>query len=370
MIIGFPREIKKDENRVATTPGAVIALVQAGHTVLVEKGAGEGSGIKDAEFQSAGAVLAASAEELFDRAAMICKVKEPQTAEYALLREGQILFTFLHLAAEPELTAVLMAKKVVAVAYETVEVGGTIPMLAPMSEIAGRMAIQIGAHFLEKAMGGRGVLLGGVPGVPPASVVIIGGGIVGINAARIAMGMGARVTIIDINLQRLRYLDEIFGSRLRTIYANPQNIAYCVARADLLVGAVLITGAKAPRLVSAEMVKTMAPGTVIVDVAIDQGGCVETIDRVTSHSVPTYVRYGVLHYAVPNIPGAVPRTSTFALCNATLPYVLELAEKGCAQIIAAQTPLCQGINVIDGKLVNKAVADSLNLPCDALRHIN
>lgn len=363
MIVGIPKEIKKDENRVAITPGAVTALIQAGHTVLIEGGAGTGSGISDAEFQAAGAGIVHTAEELFARADMIYKVKEPQPAEYALFREGQVLFTFLHLAAEPELTRVLMDKKVVAVAYETVAVDGTIPMLAPMSEIAGRMATQIGAHFLEKASGGRGVLLGGVPGVSPASVVIIGGGIVGINAARIAMGMGARVTILDVNVQRLRYLDDVYGSRLRTLYSNPQNMAETVARADLLIGAVLIPGAKAPRLCTAEMVKTMQPGTVIVDVAIDQGGCIETIDRITSHSEPTYERFGVLHYAVPNIPGAVPRTSTFALNNATLPYALELAGKGYERVIAEQSPLCQGINVIDGKLVNKAVAESLAIPC-------
>ena len=366
MIIGVPTEVKKDENRVAIIPGAVTALVQAGHTVLVQAGAGTGSGIKDGEFEAAGAGLVPTAEELYARAEMIYKVKEPQPAEYGLFREGQVLFTFLHLAAEPELTKALMGKKVIAIAYETVFVEGTIPMLAPMSEIAGRLATQIGSRFLEKASGGRGVLLGGVPGVSPASVVIIGGGIVGINAARIAMGMGAHVTIIDVNLQRLRFLDDVFGSKLRTLYSNPQNMAEAVAAADLLIGAVLIPGAKAPRLCTEAMVKTMQPGTVIVDVAIDQGGCIETINRTTSHSAPIYELHGVLHYAVPNIPGAVPRTSTFALNNATLPFALELAGKGYKRIIAEQPPLCQGINVIAGKLVCKAVADSLSLPCEAI----
>ena len=328
MIIGVPKERKTDENRVAITPGAVPVFLKAGHKVLIEEGAGKGSGIEDTEFVLSGAEIVPTAEELYERADMIYKVKEPQPSEYNLLREGQIIFAYFHLAAEPEVTRVLMEKKVVAVAYETVVIDGKIPMLAPMSEIAGRMATQIGAHFLEKSNGGRGMLLGGVPGVTPAEVVILGGGIVGVNAARIAMGMGAKVTVIDVNVQRLRYLDEANGGRLLTLYSNPQNTAQAVAKADLLIGAVLIPGGRTPQLCTKENVSAMQPGSVIVDVAIDQGGCIETMDHTTTHGSPTFERYGVLHYAVPNIPGAVPRTSTYALNNATLPFALELAEKG------------------------------------------
>lgn len=361
MILGVPKERKADENRIAIIPGAVPVFLKAGHKVLIEKGAGKGSGIEDEEFLLSGAEIVPTVEEIYEQADMIYKVKEPQPSEYDLLREGQIIFAYLHLAAEPEVTRVLMEKKVVAVAYETVVVDGKIPMLAPMSEIAGRMAPQIGAHFLEKSNGGRGMLLGGVPGVTPAEVVVLGGGIVGVNAARIAMGMGAKVTVIDVNVQRLRYLDEANGGRLLTLYSNPQNIAQAVAKADLLIGAVLIPGGRAPRLCTKEMVKTMQTGSVIVDVAIDQGGCIETMDRTTTHHMPTYERYGVIHYAVPNIPGAVPRTSTYALNNATLPFALELAEKGYERIITEQGPLCQGINVINGKVVNRAVAEALSL---------
>ncbi len=366
MIIGVPKEIKIDENRIAITPGAVTVFVNSGHTVLIEAQAGKGSGIEDDEFQQSGAEIVRTAEELYERAEMIYKVKEPQPAEYDLLREGQILFAYLHLAAEPEVTRVLMEKKVVAIAYETVIIDGTIPMLAPMSEIAGRMATQIGAHFLEKSNGGRGMLLGGVPGVTPAKVVILGGGIVGLNAARIAMGMGAKVTVVDMNIQRLRYLDEANGGRLLTLYSNPQNIALAVSKADLLIGAVLIPGGRAPRLCTKKMVKTMQPGTVIVDVAIDQGGCIETMEHTTSHRAPTYERYGVLHYAVPNIPGAVPRTSTFALNNTTLPFAMELAEKGYERILEEKSPLSQGLNVINGKVVNGAVAEALSLTCETI----
>jgi alanine dehydrogenase len=366
VIIGVPKEIKAGENRVAITPGAVTAFVNKGHRVLVETGAGQGSGIEDDEFRHFGAEIVPTAKELYERAEMIYKVKEPQPAEYDLLREGLILFAYLHLAADPEVARVLIEKKVAALAYETVVVNGTIPMLAPMSEIAGRMATQIGAHFLEKSNGGIGILLGGVPGVTPANVVVLGGGIVGMNAARVAMGMGATVTVIDNNIQRLRYLDEANGGRLLTLYSNPQNIAQAVAEADLLIGAVLIPGGRTPVLCTEEMVKTMRPGTVIVDVAIDQGGCIETADRTTSHSAPTYVRHGVLHYSVSNIPGAVPRTSTYALNNATLPFALELAGKGCERVIAEKTPLSLAINIINGKVVNRAVAEALSLDCDKL----
>lgn len=359
MIIGVPKEIKTDENRVAITPGAVTAFVNKGHQVLVERGAGRGSGMEDGKYRHFGAEIVPTAAELYERAEMIYKVKEPQPVEYSLLREGQILFAYLHLAAAPDVARVLVERRVAALAYETVVVDGTIPMLAPMSEIAGRMATQIGAHFLEKSNGGIGILLGGVPGVIPADVVVLGGGIVGTNAARVAMGMGAKVTVIDNNVQRLRYLDGANGGRLLTLYSNPQNVARAVAGADLLIGAVLIPGGRTPLLCTREMVESMRPGTVIVDVAIDQGGCIETADHTTSHSEPTFEHCGVLHYAVPNIPGAVPRTSTYALNNATLPFALELADKGCERIMAEKTPLSQGINVIEGRVANKAVAEAL-----------
>ncbi|MDO9534334.1 MAG: alanine dehydrogenase [Bacillota bacterium] len=366
MIIGVPKEIKKDENRVAIIPGAVSALVQSGHKVLIQEGAGLGSGISDIEFKAAGAEIVSTMELIYDRAEMIYKVKEPQLEEYDLLREGQILFTYLHLAAEEGLTKALMEKKVVAIAYETVEVEKTTPLLAPMSEVAGRMATQLGARFLEKRQGGKGILLGGVPGVAPANVVIIGGGIVGINAAKIAVGMGAHVTILDNNPQRLRYLDDIFDGRLSKMMANPYTIKDAVASADLLIGGVLIPGTKAPKLVTEEMVETMQLGSVIIDVAIDQGGCIATIDRTTSHSDPTYVLHGVLHYAVPNIPGAVPRTSTYALNNVTLPYALELANKGYEQVMSENSPLKKGFNVVGGKIVCQAVADAYGLECSAI----
>lgn len=359
MIIGVPKETMIDENRVAITPGAVTAFVNKGHEVLIEEGAGRGSGIEDAEFRHFGAETVPTAGRLYERAELIYKVKEPQPAEYDLLREGQILFAYLHLAASPEVARVLIEKKVAAFAFETVVVNGTIPMLAPMSEIAGRMATQIGAHFLEKSNGGIGILLGGVPGVIPADVVILGGGIVGTNAARVAMGMGAKVTVIDRDVQRLRYLDGANGGRLLTLYSNPQNVAQAVAKADLLIGAVLIPGGRTPVLCTREMVEAMRPGTVIVDVAIDQGGCIETADHTTSHSAPTFECCGVLHYAVSNIPGAVPRTSTYALNNATLPFALELADKGCEKIMSEQGTLSQAINIIEGKVVNAAVAEAL-----------
>lgn len=322
--------------------------------------------IDDHQLAYSGAEIVAGPEEIYQRAEMIYKVKEPDPPEYGLLREGQILFAYLHLAAAPEVARVFMEKKVIAVAYETVVAGGMLPMLVPMSEIAGRMATQIGAHFLERSNGGKGLLLGGVPGVTPAEVVILGGGAVGVNAARVAMGMGAKVTVIDSNVQRLRYLDEANGGRLVTLHSNPHNIAQAVAKADLLIGAVLIPGGRTPLLCTREMVQSMQPGTVIIDVAIDQGGCIETMDRISCHDNPTYERYGVLHYAVPNIPGAVPQTSTFALSNATLPYALELANKGWERVIADKTPLVQGINVLDGRIVNRAVAEALSLDCATL----
>jgi alanine dehydrogenase len=370
MIVGVPKEIKDNENRVGITPSGVQALVQAGHQVVIEAGAGLGSGITDEEYVAAGARMLPNREDVYEQADMIMKVKEPLPAEYDLFKEGQILFTYLHLAPEPELTKALLARKVTGIAYETIQTNrGTLPLLMPMSEVAGRMSVQIGAQFLEKHCGGRGVLLGGVPGVPPAKVVIIGGGTVGTNAAKIAVGMGADVTIIDKNVERLQYLDDIFGSRIKTLVSSSYNIMEAVKDADLVIGAVLIPGAKAPKLVTEEMVKAMQPGSVIVDVAIDQGGCVETADRVSTHSNPTYVKHGVIHYAVANIPGAVARTSTYALTNVTIPYALELANKGVARAVKEDIALARGVNVIDGKVTYKAVAEALNLEYTPLHEL-
>ncbi|HWQ89844.1 MAG TPA: alanine dehydrogenase [Desulfitobacteriaceae bacterium] len=361
MLIGIPKEIKADENRVAVTAAGVYDFVQAGHQVITEKSAGVSSGIPDREYMEAGARIADTAAEVW-AADMIVKVKEPLAAEFDFLKEGQILFTYLHLAREPELTKILLAKKVVAIAYETIQLAdGSLPLLLPMSEVAGRMAGQIGAHLLENTFGGKGILLGGVPGVFPAQVTVIGGGIVGTNAARIALGMGADVTIIEKSGRRLLELDNLFGGHVKTLMANSHNIASSVARTDLLIGAVLIPGARAPRLVTEEMVQGMAPGSVIVDVSIDQGGIIETIDRVTTHSAPTYVKYGVIHYSVANMPGAVARTSTYALTNVTIGYALELANKGYVQAMQENPALGKGLNVIKGKLTCQAVAKSLNL---------
>lgn len=366
MIIGIPKEIKDNEYRVSTTPGAVSTLVYAGHHVLVETQAGEGSGFPDAEYAHSGAEIVGTPAEVFARADMVIKVKEPLPPEYELLRAGQILFTFLHLAAEEELTHVLLERKVTGIGYETVQLSnGSLPLLTPMSEVAGRMAVQIAAHYLEKISGGRGKLLGGVPGVPPADVVIIGGGTVGTNAAMVALGMGASVVIIDISADRLRYLSEILHGNLITLTSNPHNIAEAARRADVLIGAVLVPGAKAPRLVTRAMVETMKPGSVIVDVAIDQGGCVETI-HVTSHSNPTYLVNGVLHYGVPNIPGAVPRTSTYALSNATLPYALKLANRGFDEAVKSDGALAKGVNTYKGFLACQAVAGAFDMECHLL----
>jgi alanine dehydrogenase len=369
MIIGVPKEIKNNENRVAITPAGIDALVKAGHEVLIEKGAGLGSGFTDEEYAAHGAKLL-SVDEVWANADLILKVKEPLPSEYKYFREDLILFTYLHLAPEPELTRALMESKVAAVAYETIQLdNGALPLLTPMSEVAGRMAVQIGAQFLEKPKGGKGVLLGGVPGVLPGNVVIIGGGVVGTNAAKMAMGMGANVTLLDVNPDRLRQLDDLFGGRLRTLMSNPYNIAEAVKTADLLIGAVLIPGRRAPRIVTEEMVKQMEPGSVIVDVAIDQGGSIETIDRVTSHSEPTYVKHGVVHYAVPNIPGAVPRTSTIALTNVTIPYALQIANKGLERAVMESRPLARGVNVYKGHVTYQAVAESLGLPYTSLNEI-
>ena len=363
MRIGVLKEIKPNENRVALVPAGVAAMVKAGHQVLVEQSAGRGSGFEDADFEAAGAELLPDAYAVFAAAEMIMKVKEPLPQEYDKFRPGQILFTYLHLAPEPELTRALIRQKVVALAYETVQLPDrSLPLLTPMSEVAGRMSVQIGAHFLEKAAGGRGVLLGGVPGVAPADVVIIGGGVVGTNAARIAVGMGANVTVFDINAERLRYLDDIFAGRLQTRMSNEYTIAASVGRADLVVGAVLIPGARAPKLVTEEMVQRMKAGAVVVDVAIDQGGCIETCDHVTTHADPVYERHGVLHYAVANMPGAVPRTSTYALTGVTLPYALALANKGWRQALQDDPALAKGANVVDGQVVYAAVARAHGLP--------
>ncbi len=363
MIIGVVKEIKNNENRVGLTPAGAADLCKAGHAVLVEQGAGFGSGFSDESYVKVGASIISDKKDLFNRSEMIIKVKEPLAAEYDLFHEGQILFTYLHLAPEPELTQAMLSKKVIGIAYETI-VGrnNTLPLLSPMSEVAGRMSVQIGAQMLEKPWGGKGILLGGVPGVESGQVVIIGGGIVGTNAAKMAVGMGARVTIIDKSGDRLAYLDDIFGGRVTTVMSNSYNIAKWVAKADLLVGAVLVPGAKAPKLVSEEMVKAMEAGSVIVDVAIDQGGSVETIDRVTTHSDPTYTKYGVVHYSVANMPGAVARTSTLALTNATLPYALQIANKGWKQALKDDAGLARGLNVYNGNITFKAVAEDQNLP--------
>ena len=361
MIIGVAKEIKNNENRVGLTPAGTETLKKAGHTVLVEQSAGVGSGFSDESYVAAGGQILADKKALFDQAEMIIKVKEPLAPEYELFHEGQILFTYLHLAPEPELTKALLEKKVIGIAYETIEHNHTLPLLSPMSEVAGRMAVQVGAHCLEKPFGGKGVLLGGVPGVESAQVVIVGGGIVGTNAAKMAVGMGARVTIIDRSTDRLVYLDDIFGGRVTTVMSNSYNIASWVKKADLLIGSVLLPGEKAPKLVSEDMVKSMEPGSVIVDVAIDQGGSVETIDRVTTHSDPTYVKHGVVHYSVANMPGAVARTSTFALTNATIEYALKIANMGWKDALKADPGFAKGLNVYDGKIIFKGVAEAHKL---------
>ncbi|TCP59568.1 alanine dehydrogenase [Tumebacillus sp. BK434] len=360
MNVGIPKEIKNNENRVAITPAGVEALRTNGHNVFVETNAGLGSGFTNEDYQNAGAVILESAGEVWSTADMIMKVKEPLPSEYGYFRKDLILFTYLHLAPEPELTKALIDQGVVAIAYETIQLPDrSLPLLTPMSEVAGRMSVQIGAQFLEKPWGGKGVLLGGVPGVLPGNVVIIGGGIVGTNAAKMALGLGANVTILDNNATRLRQLDDIFGGRLRTLMSNSFNIESMVRDADLVIGAVLIPGARAPKLVKEYMVKQMSPGSVIVDVAIDQGGSIETIDRVTTHSEPTYVKHGVVHYAVANMPGAVARTSTLALTNVTLNYAVALANKGWAQAVKDDAALAKGVNVAAGKVTYEAVATAL-----------
>lgn len=358
MIIGIPKEIKVQENRVGMPPAGIDALVKAGHTCFVEKSAGVGSSFEDIEYIEAGAKILDTAAEVYAASDMIVKVKEPLPQEFALLKRGQIIFTYLHLAPDKKLTEALLEAGVIGIAYETVELANrSLPLLAPMSEVAGRMAIQVGAYLLEKSNGGRGILLGGVSGVEPAKVVIIGGGNVGINAVKMAVGSGAQVTVLDVSGPRLAYLDDLFQGRVVTLMSNNYNIARVVKEADLVVGAVLIPGAKAPCLVTEDMVRTMNAGSVLVDVAIDQGGSIETIDRVTTLDDPCFVKHGVVHYSVANMPGAVPRTSTMALTNATLPYVIQLADLGAEQAMLKNEALKKGLNVYKGKLTLKPVAE-------------
>jgi len=369
MVVGTVREIKDNEYRVGLVPGGVKTLADSDRQVLVETRAGEGSGISDDEYRQAGAEIVGSAAEVWKRAEVLVKVKEPIEPEYAHMRAGQVLFTYLHLAPLPKLTTVLLERKVNGVAYETITgPDGSLPLLTPMSEVAGRMSIQVGARYLERVNGGRGVLLGGVPGVPPAEVIIIGGGVVGMNAAKMALGMGARVTILDRSVTKMQYIDDVFGGHVATLMSNPIAIARAVARADLLVGAVLIPGAAAPKLVTRAMVSGMKKGSVIVDVAVDQGGCIETT-RPTTHSAPTYEVDGVVHYCVANMPGAVPRTSTFALTNVTFPYLLRIARKGLKQAIKEDPSLAPGVNTYAGKLTCAPVAEAQGLPYTPLESL-
>jgi alanine dehydrogenase len=362
VIVGLPKEIKDNEYRVGLTPAGVRALTDAGHKVVVERSAGEGSGFENDLYERAGATILNSPDEVWGQGEMIVKVKEPIAPEYPRMREGQLLFTYLHLAPDPQQTEALLKNKVTGIAYETItDRKGTLPLLTPMSEVAGRMAIQVGATYLEKMNGGRGILLGGVPGVPAAHVVIIGGGVVGTNAAKIAVGMGAKVTIIDNNLDRLRELDDIFLSKVSTLASSAYMIHDAISQADLIIGAVLVPGAAAPKLVTRSMLKDVPNGAVIVDVAVDQGGCIETTHP-TTHSNPTYYVEGVLHYCVANMPGAVPRTSTFALTNATLPYALKLANRGFMEAIGSDPGLKEGVNTYAGHLTYEAVAIAQGLP--------
>lgn len=362
MRIGCPKEIKAQEGRVGLTPAGVDALVRAGHCVYMQRDAGVVSGFLDSEYVSVGAQILDTAKEVYDISQMIVKVKEPLEPEYDLLHEGQILFTYLHLAPDPEQTQALLKKKVTGIAYETVQLADrSLPLLSPMSEVAGRLSIQTGARLLETNCGGRGILLGGVTGVERANVVIVGGGNVGTNAAKMAVGLGANVTVLDVNLKRLAYLDDIFGGRVQTLLSNPYNIANAVRNADLVVGCVLIPGAKAPKLVTEEMVKTMRPGSVLIDVAIDQGGSIESIDRITTHADPYFIKHGVLHYSVANMPGAVPRTSTLALTGATLPYALKIANMGAEEACKADAALMKGLNTYNGHVTFKAVAEAQGL---------
>ncbi len=362
MIIGVPTEIKNNENRVAITPGGVKELAKRQHTVYVQSGAGAGSGFPDNLYEDAGAKMLPTIEEVYDIAEMIVKVKEPIEPEYKLIKENQLVFTYFHFASYEPLTKAMMESGAICLAYETVEKADrSLPLLIPMSEVAGRMAVQEGAKYLEKPMGGRGILLGGVPGVRPAKVMILGGGVVGTNAAKMAAGLGADVTILDLNLPRLRELDDIMPANVNTFMSNEYNIRELISSHDLIIGAVLIHGAKAPHLITRDMLSEMAPGTVLVDVAVDQGGCIETC-KPTTHQDPTYVVDGILHYCVANMPGAVPYTSTLALTNATMPYVIQLANKGWKQACQENSELTPGLNIIHGDVVYKGVAEAFSLP--------
>jgi len=362
MIIGVPKEIKANENRVALLPVGAEILVKNGHQVIVLEGAGVGSGFEDSEYRKAGAEIVKTASEVFSRSDMIIKVKEPLEPEYKLIKQGQILFTYFHFAASEVLTKAMIDTGAVCIAYETMEAADhSLPLLVPMSEVAGRMATQEGAKYLERTQGGRGLLLGGVPGVAPGEVVILGGGVVGTNAAKMAAGLGAHVTILDISLDRLRYLDDVMPANVDTVMSNPANIRDAISKADLLIGAVLIPGAKAPHLVTRNMLKMMKQGAVIVDVAVDQGGCIETC-KPTTHAEPTFDIEGVVHYCVANMPGAVPYTSTKALTNATLPFAVQIANKGYSQAAKDSREILTGINVIDGKITYRGVAEAFNLP--------
>ena len=361
MIVGIPKEIKTHEYRISITPVGVDELVRRGHTVLLEQDAGVGSGLSNDEYLAVGAEIVDSAREIYARAEMIIKVKEPLASERSLMRDGQVMFTYFHFAADRELTDSIIATGAIAIAYETiVDAKGRLPLLTPMSEVAGKMSIQEGAKYLERPMQGRGILLGGVPGVEPAEVLILGGGVVGTNAAKVAAGLGANVTIMDINLDRLRYLDDVMPPNVHTVFSDRHTLRKYLKLADLVIGAVLIPGARCPVLVTREMLSTMLPSAVIVDVGVDQGGCVETI-RPTTHDDPTYIVDGVIHYGVANMPGAVGRTSTFALTNATLPYALKLADMGYQNACRSDPGLAEGINVERGKITNKAVADTFGL---------
>jgi alanine dehydrogenase len=363
MLVGVPKEIKTDEYRVAMIPVGVEELTRAGHQVLIQAGAGQGSGISDEQYQANGAEIVPAAAAVWSRADLVVKVKEPLPEEWPLLRPGQVVFTYFHFAADEPLTRAVMQSGITAIAYETIkDARGNLPLLTPMSEVAGRMSIQEGAKFLERPFEGRGILLGGVPGVLPANVVILGGGVVGANAAKVAAGLGANVAILDINLDRLRYLDDVMPRNVTTLFSDRHNILDSLDRADLLIGAILIPGAKAPRLVRRADLKRMRPRAVIIDVAIDQGGCVET-SRPTTHSNPTYIVDDVVHYCVTNMPGAVGRTSTYALTNVTLPYVLQLANKGFERAVRENAGLAQGVNIRQGRVTNPAVAETFHLPC-------
>jgi alanine dehydrogenase len=366
MIVGVPKEIKTDEYRVGMIPVGVEELTRAGHQVLMQAGAGQGSGISDEQYANNGAEIVSDAAAIWKRADLIVKVKEPMVEEWPLMGAGQIVFTYFHFAADEPLTRAVMKSGITAIAYETIKDSrGNLPLLTPMSEVAGRMSIQEGAKFLERPFDGRGILLGGVPGVLPANVVILGGGIVGANAAKVAAGLGANVAILDINLDRLRYLDDVMPRNVTTLFSDRHNVLDCLQRTDLLIGAVLIPGARAPRLVRRDDLKRMPPRAVIIDVAIDQGGCIET-SRPTTHSEPTYIVDDVVHYCVTNMPGAVGRTSTYALCNVTLPYVLQLTKKGLDRAVGENAALADGVNIRQGKVTNAAVAETFGVPCAAV----